>query len=187
MIKGDVEMITTNLFQGEKVRLTALEKEDAKEIATWYDNASFARLLSSLPARPQTEAQIAQWIDEENKGTDNYLFGIRTIDEKSLVGYIELERVDLSNGNAWLAIAISPNYWRKGYGVEAFHMVLHYAFSELCLHRIQLTVFSYNTNAIQLYEKVGFIHEGTYREYIQRDGERHDMHLYGLLKNEWNE
>ncbi len=50
---------------------------------------------------------------------------------------------------------------------------------------MQLTVFSYNTRAIALYEKLGFQREGVYREFIQRDGARYDMYLYGLLRCEW--
>jgi RimJ/RimL family protein N-acetyltransferase len=56
---------------------------------------------------------------------------------------------------------------------------------ELNLHRVQLTVFSYNERAIALYEKLGFQREGVYREFIQRDGRRYDMYLYGLLRREW--
>jgi RimJ/RimL family protein N-acetyltransferase len=48
-------------------------------------------------------------------------------------------------------------------------------------------VFSYNDRAIALYEKLGFQREGVYREFLQRDGERHDMYLYGLLHREWQE
>jgi RimJ/RimL family protein N-acetyltransferase len=62
---------------------------------------------------------------------------------------------------------------------------LNYAFSELNMHRIQLTVFSYNERAIALYERLGFRREGTHREQILRDGKRYDMYLYGLLRREW--
>ncbi len=64
-------------------------------------------------------------------------------------------------------------------------LLLTFAFDELNLHRVQLTVFSYNRPAIALYEKLGFQREGTFREFLQRDGRRHDMFLYGLLRREW--
>jgi RimJ/RimL family protein N-acetyltransferase len=60
-----------------------------------------------------------------------------------------------------------------------------YAFRELNLYRISLTVFSYNTRAIRLYEKLGFVHEGVSRSALYRDGQRHDMLLMGLLRPEW--
>ncbi len=66
-------------------------------------------------------------------------------------------------------------------------LALRFAFNELNLYRVQLTVFSYNERAINLYEKLGFQREGVFREHIQRDGRRHDMILYGLLRQEWTE
>jgi RimJ/RimL family protein N-acetyltransferase len=53
------------------------------------------------------------------------------------------------------------------------------------MHRLNLTVFSYNTRAIRLYERLGFVKEGVQREFLQRDGQRHDMIFYGLLASEW--
>ena len=50
---------------------------------------------------------------------------------------------------------------------------------------MQLTVFAYNERAIALYEKLGFVREGVYREFLARDGVRYDMYLYGLLRREW--
>jgi RimJ/RimL family protein N-acetyltransferase len=35
-----------------------------------------------------------------------------------------------------------------------------------------------------MYEKLGFKKEGVYREFLQRDGKRFDMYLYGLLTSE---
>jgi RimJ/RimL family protein N-acetyltransferase len=64
-------------------------------------------------------------------------------------------------------------------------LMIQYAFREINLHRLQLTVFSYNKRAIKLYEKLGFTKEGIYREFLEQDLKRHDMYLYGLLRPDW--
>jgi RimJ/RimL family protein N-acetyltransferase len=64
-------------------------------------------------------------------------------------------------------------------------LLLDFAFNEINLHRVFLTVFSYNQRAIRLYEKLGFQREGIYREHLQRDGQRFDMLHYGILRREW--
>jgi RimJ/RimL family protein N-acetyltransferase len=46
-------------------------------------------------------------------------------------------------------------------------------------------VFSYNERAIVMYEKAGYRREGVFREFMQRDGQRYDMYLYGLPSEEW--
>ncbi len=62
---------------------------------------------------------------------------------------------------------------------------MRFAFDEVNLRRLSLTVFAYNTRAIRLYEGMGFVREGTFREFLVRDGQPHDMLLYGLLEREW--
>jgi RimJ/RimL family protein N-acetyltransferase len=63
--------------------------------------------------------------------------------------------------------------------------MLRYAFCELNLHRVSLTVFEYNPRGIHSYEKCGFKHEGCIRELILRDGKRWDVLHMGILRQEW--
>jgi RimJ/RimL family protein N-acetyltransferase len=87
-----------------------------------------------------------------------------------------------------MSIAIGDRTnWGKGYGYEVAQLALAFAFDEINLHRVQATVFRYNERSIALFEKLGFRREGVYREFLQRDGKRHDMLLYGLLDREWRE
>ncbi len=99
---------------------------------------------------------------------------------------LELDSILWNQGCGWIAIGFgNREHWGKGYGGEALRLLLDYAFGELNLHRVQLTVFAYNERAIALYEKLGFVREGVYREFLLRDGVRYDMYLYGLLRREW--
>ncbi len=52
---------------------------------------------------------------------------------------------------------------------------------------MQLTVFSYKRARFHVYEKLGFRREGVFREFIRRDGQLHDLILYGLLRRERGE
>ncbi len=76
-------------------------------------------------------------------------------------------------------------YWGKGYGTDAMRVVLRYAFTELNLHRVSLTVFEYNPRAIRSYEKAGFTLEGREREAVFRSGKRTDMIYMGVLREDW--
>jgi RimJ/RimL family protein N-acetyltransferase len=46
-------------------------------------------------------------------------------------------------------------------------------------------VIAYNIRSIKVHEKVGFRPEGVQRSFIQREGQRFDVILYGLLRPEW--
>ena len=179
-------MSLSNLLHGTKVRLTALTSADLPTIARWHENGKYLRLFDALPARPKSQAELARWLEERQKETQVFLFGIRLLDGDDLIGVLELDGILWAHQVGWLSIGIGDrDNWGKGYGYEAVQLALKFAFHELNLHRLQLTVFSYNDRAIVLYEKLGFHREGTYREFLERDGRRYDMYLYGLLRHEW--
>ena len=174
------------LLIGEKLRLTTFKSSDAPIIATWQQDNTFLRLMDAIPAYPKTEDQLKAWIESIPAQTRDYTFAIRLIENDALLGWVELDGIMWNNRVSGISIAIGDTKQRgKGYGAEAMQLVLGFAFNELNLHRIQLTVFAYNAQAIKLYEQLGFQKEGVYREFLERDGKRHDMILYGLLRHEW--
>jgi RimJ/RimL family protein N-acetyltransferase len=178
----------STLLNGPRVRLTALRAEDFTAIAGWYTDAEFLRLFDSRPAIPQTAGELRKWVEEHRKGSCAFFFGVRLKQEDELIGYLELDGIQRLHGVCGLGIGIgAPEHRGRGYGAEAVRLALNFAFDELNMHRVQLTVFSYNKPAAALYERLGFRREGTFRECLQRDGQRHDMFLYGLLRREWAE
>lgn len=179
-------MLQSNFLRGDRVRLTAVTPADLPIMSKWWANADFLRLYDSVPAYPQTEAQLAKRIEDGQKGETTFLLGIRPLTSDDLIGLLELDGVMWSHGTTFVSIAIGDEENRgKGYGREAMQLGLKFTFHELNLHRVCLTVFNYNEAAVKLYEGLGFVREGVYREHLQRDGRRHDMFLYGLLRREW--
>ncbi len=179
-------MISSNILRGKLVRLTALGKDDLPTFSGWYEDAGFARLLDAVPAAPKSEEQWEKWLEETEEEKDKYIFAIRLSQGNELVGYLELDGILWSHRNCWMGIGIGRREnWGKGYGREAMELALKFAFHELNLHRVQLSVFSYNRRALTLYQKLGFTREGVFREYLERDGQRFDMYLFGLLRSEW--
>ncbi len=177
-------MPISRLLVGERVRLTAIRPEDIAVVARWYEDSEYVRLLDGTPAYPRTEAQISRFLLEES-GKESFVFAIRPKDDERLIGTVDLSGILWTHGISWLGIGIGREFQGQGYGYEVMQLVLAFAFKELNLHRVQLTVFSYNERAIALYEKLGFVREGTYREALHRDGQRHDTLLYGILRHEW--
>jgi RimJ/RimL family protein N-acetyltransferase len=176
------------ILRGESVRLTPLTSGDLATIAEWQEDDAYLRLFDATPAAPKSAAQLSRWLEEAQQATDRYLFAVRPLAGTTLIGILELDGILWPHRVGWISIAIGDPLQRgKGYGTEAMQIALRFAFDELNLHRVALTVFAYNTRAIATYERLGFRHEGTHREFLERDGQRHDMLLYGLLRGEWAE
>jgi RimJ/RimL family protein N-acetyltransferase len=179
-------MAGISLFRAEHIRLTALTPDGLPTMAHWYEDPEFLRLYDSRPAYPKTEAELGKWLEEVAQDKNTFVFAVRPLDSDELLGYLELDGVDWQHGVCGMGLGFGEETNRgRGYGYEATQLGLRYAFHELNLHRVQVTVFSYNHRSLALVDKVGFRREGVFRERLQRDGKRHDMFLYGMLRHEW--
>ena len=198
--------MTTNLFIGQKIRLTAPDPEkDAAAMALWSRDGEFLRLLSTSVARPWTVSATKKELEDSiglNRDTlrdaasagearsRQFAFLIRTLEAEGqptrLVGMVDLVVVQWPHRDAFIGIGIGERAdWGKGYGSDAMRLILRYAFDELNLHRVTLTVFEYHERAIHTYRKLGFQEEGRQRQRLRRDGRLWDMLVMGLLRREW--
>ncbi|WP_125152965.1 GNAT family N-acetyltransferase [Clostridium rectalis] len=180
-------MFINNLLSSDILKITAFREEDVDVVTKWYEDYKFLRFFDYNPAAPLHKEKVRQWLLQEINNENNFFFVIRDKNEEEMIGYIEIEEINWSNGVGTIAMGIGNNLNRgKGYGKEALSLVMEFAFMELNLHRLQLITISYNTIAIKLYESLGFKKEGVLREAVKRDGFRYDIYQYGILLNEWN-
>jgi RimJ/RimL family protein N-acetyltransferase len=177
------------LFHGQLVRLAAADSEaDAEVMASWSRDSEYLRLLDSDPAMPESakrrKASIIEWMEHERP--NSFGFMIRTLADDRLIGFVGLGGIDWPNGDGFVGIGIGKREdWGKGYGTDAMRAILRFAFAELNLHRVSLSVYAYNPRAIRSYEKAGFIVEGRLRQTVYRDGQRSDEVCMGILRQEW--
>jgi RimJ/RimL family protein N-acetyltransferase len=182
-------LINDNLFMGKLVRLTALEPEKASELfSKWNRDSEYARMLDSDAARLWSAKKVKEWIEKELDEEDFFFFGIHSIADDRLIGFIDIYKPDWKNGDGMVGIGIGEReYWGKGYGTEAMRLFLQYAFLELNLRRVSLTFFEYNSRGYRSYLKAGFKEEGRLRGYLNREGQRWDLIYMGILREEWLE
>jgi RimJ/RimL family protein N-acetyltransferase len=76
-------------------------------------------------------------------------------------------------------------FWGRGVGKEATHLIVQYGFHRLNLNRIGLGVMAEHEAAIRCYQAVGFKAEGTFREEMFCDGAYKDRLWMGLLRSEY--
>lgn len=178
--------ILGSLFTGQLVRMAAKQPEDAKAFARWSENAEYLRLLNYDPAMPRPPESFEDKKDEEwHDDGRHFNFTFRTLAEDKLIGFGGLN-VAWNNQSASVFIGIGePDYRDKGYGSDAMRLLVNYAFRELGMYRVGLNVFGYNTRAIRVYEKLGFVYEGAQREALYREGQRYDTLSMSMLRPEW--
>lgn len=179
-------MVLPDILRGSRVRLDAIDRADLPTIARWWGDGAAQRRFDAVPAVPKTAEQMVSWLEAAKDSATGYRFAIRTIPEDVLIGVIEIDGILWNQRVGWVSLLIGEaSARRQGFGHETMELALRFAFHELNLHRLQLTVFEYNRPAIALYDRLGFVREGRYREFLERDGQRYDMLLFGLLRAEW--
>lgn len=78
-----------------------------------------------------------------------------------------------------------PDSRGRGLGTWVTKCTRAFAFEVLKLHRLELSVFSFNPRAQRVYEKAGFRVEGIRREVV-KDGDAYaDDIIMSLLAEEW--
>jgi putative acetyltransferase len=71
---------------------------------------------------------------------------------------------------AFIGMAVHDAFQGQGVGSALMAAMVDLADNWLDLRRIELTVFTDNPAAVHLYEKFGFVIEGTHRDYAFRNG-----------------
>ncbi len=180
-----------DIFTGNLVRLSAYDPEElSKALSRWLRNSEYSRLLNSSLRPMPSPKPVASWIEKEvlEFSPAGYFFSIRTLADDKLIGDLALEVVDWSGREAFVGLGIGETeYWGRGYGTDVMNILLRFAFLEINLRRVTLTVFEYNPRAIRSYEKAGFRHEGRERQVLNKEGRRWDVLFMGILREEWLE
>lgn len=186
-------IIERQLYQGELIHLAAIdyEKDPAVE-AVWTDSSAYWAAHEYKPPRPLSPSRIRKRYEALEKEAENrnnsFYFTIRTHQDDRLVGFVRLNRVDWGGGSANLWILIGKSDDRDhGYGGDALRLILHYAFAEMTMHRLNAWVSESNQAAIRFLKKAGFVEEVRRRKALLLEGNRWDYVQMGLLRSEWLE
>lgn len=82
---------------------------------------------------------------------------------------------------AALGLSVALQAQGQGVGTALLLALCDYADNWAHLLRLELTVFTDNQRAIALYQRCGFVHEGTHRAYALRHGCYADVHAMARL------
>jgi RimJ/RimL family protein N-acetyltransferase len=176
------------MLQGRLVYLRPPERDDIPHFVRWLSDR---RTTGYLGARsPIGRALEERWFEDmlEHHGLDRWFFVICRREDDRPVGSLDLRDIRLTNGGAGLGIVIGdPVDTSRGYGSDALAVLLDFGFGELRLERIWLDVFDFNERARRVYERLGFVHEATFRRAFFHGGRHLDVHRMGILGVEWAE
>ena len=173
-------------LKGKSVRLRGLERADLDALRAIVNDPEVMRFSNTY--RPISDVEQSAWLEAALQCSTSVWFGIEDARRAPppLVGTCCLVDIDTVGRKAELRVRLGdPRSWGGGLGTEACTLLVEHAFAELNLERIWLRVFDHNVRALRLYEKLGFVIEGTLRRHDWVGGAWRDTTLLGLLREEW--
>jgi RimJ/RimL family protein N-acetyltransferase len=173
------------VLTGDGVVLRRHAPANLRAFQRWYSDPDVVRLTryQDGPMRPD---EIERFFAARALGSDSLAMAIHRRADDRLIGTCALSQLDADNGSALFHITIGEkDAWGHGHGTEATRLMIDHAFTGLGLHRVGLTVFSFNERAIRSYRSVGFVVEGRAREAIWREGRWWDEIAMSILDSDW--
>lgn len=173
------------MLKGPNIQLRLIKQADLSELYTKLHNAELYDPYYPITFVPEP-------IFQQNFDRDGFWNGhsqrMLIVDSRDrMLGTIHCEKVPTFTDTVTINyILFDTSKHNKGYATEAVITLVDFLFSTRRLNRIQILVPTKNEASIRVAEKAGFTHEGVARGAFFFEGEDSDMHIYSLLRREWN-
>ncbi len=143
------------VLETKRLSLRAPRLEDAKTVAALANDRRIAENVARIP-HPYRMADAEGFIAGANKAGGEAVFLI-TLRDETVIGACGLMQQELKQDSApelgyWLGVP----YWGKGYGTEALHALIDYAFTDLAHDALQAGARVTNPASRRVLEKCGF-------------------------------
>ena len=105
--------------------------------------------------------------------------------DKALLGAITLDNIRRGpSQSATLGYWVGEPFARQGFMREAIEALVHYAFDEMDLSRVEAACLPENDASRRLLEKCAFKYEGVAQSYLQINGRWRNHVLYAILRGD---
>ena len=173
------------VLRGKSISLRVAEMEDAYALARWFNDSHFSGDFQHFPY----QTPIAHI---ERRIADHSLYGTEWVDfivsnsEGEDVGWIAHYTVAPNFGWVEIGVATCQEHRHKGYASEAVAVITDYLFLSRDLNRVQAVADKSNAASLRIFEKAGFVREGTLRKSLwNREGVWGDGLLLSILREDW--
>lgn len=183
---NELESDPMNHFLSTPLILAPPRRKKPEEwIEMWKSTSCILGLIICLQPKERQKQQPSSSEDQNEQGPAG------DVPQPTRIGILRLSYggygTSPHNRAGDLGLALTAPYQGKGYGTEAVNWALDWAFRHANMHSVNLGSVAYNTRAHRCYEKCGFKLQGRRREVCWHDRKWHDLLLFGILENEWED
>ena len=162
-------------IKGSKIYLRAIELTDVNDrYLSWVNDPEVTRGLVT-GTYPTSMTVLKAYIEDVVNDRSKIMLAVCDAANDLHIGNVKLDQISPVARTAEFGLMLGDRtYWGQGIGLEVCKLMIAYAFHQLNLRKVSLSVFSNNPGAIRLYEKAGFSIEGRLKDHIFADNAYHD-------------
>jgi diamine N-acetyltransferase len=155
------------MWSNERIFLRQVEFDDLAILLRWENNPDNWEVSGTKS--PFTEEEMIDFIVEQTdfRSSGQLRLMICLKEDALPVGAIDLFDINPNEQMAGVGILINDlQYRKKGYAMEALHLLKTIAQSELHLSQLYCTIHPGNKNSIRLFSNCGFILQNTEKKVL---------------------
>lgn len=184
-------MINDKLFETEDYYLSEIDFEKDPEVDSNYSlNLRYARYWCDGFPKPLSKNEFKKKYEKIEKKIDESRnmvhFAVRDKVDHRLVGFVRIN-ILWNHAVGWTMVSIGDSKLHSKAERQIIPLVLHFAFRELNLFRLEVDVPEYEEQLGQILEENGFSLDAVNRGVIFFENQYWNEYLYGILLPEWNQ
>lgn len=163
MKKEKVYKIFSNIptLRTKRLSLRPMHPIDAEDMFSYAQREDVTRFLlwSPHPSVSYTRDYL-RYIQSRYALGDFYDWAIIELESRRMIGTCGFTHINTDNNSGEIGYVLNPDFWGRGYAVEAARCVMEFGYRELDLHRIEARFMKGNEQSLRVMEKLGMEFEG---------------------------
>lgn len=169
------------ILETERLTLTPLTEADGPLVhPIMADPEVMAHWDVAAIDDPDVVEQMLAGQVEAMAGDRAFYWAMRLTGDGTFLGLCDLSDIDWRHHRAEVGFILGKDGWGRGYAYEAMQAVMNFAVTQ-GIQRLWARTQVGNEASEKLLLKLGFEQEGYLRGHVDREGERRDCRLWGLL------
>ena len=167
------------------VTLRALRPSDAESLCRLLTTAEVARFISPPPTSVEGFRRFIEWADREQAAGRYVCFAVVPAGTDAAVGIFQVRQLDAEFQNAEWGFVMGSAHWGTGLFADGARLVVDFAVDTIGVNRLEARAAVLNGRGNGALAKVGAVREAVLRQSFERNGQRHDQHLWSILAADW--
>lgn len=177
------------IIHSERLLIRDHIESDLSPMHAWVSDQEVMKYLNwKTSSLTETKNYLDDAINENCRANrKKYFFAVVLKDSGEVIGDVGFTVIS-RGGNGGVADSgffLLKEYWGAGYATEAFNLLIKFAFTQACIHKVIAGCDAENEASKRVMIKCGLSKEGEFKQHLCHRDKWCDRLKYGLLKEDW--